>query len=106
MEETIKLKIKDAIFLILLLGAIIGLFSAIITIRQYGVMLSNPLGYSMEKWGYNTCTCYDMEGKVIPIKSIKYNKTADLNPFEVEYGPSVDYSNIKIGDINGTGRYT
>lgn len=97
--------IKDAIFLILLLCAIVGLFSATITIYKYKNLMANPMGSCMATWNFNTCTCYDSYGSVVPIRSINYNASLDLVPFEPEYKPmEFNFSSIKLGDKNGAGR--
>ncbi len=68
--------IKDALFLILLLAAIVGLFAAVISIYDNKEMLSNPLGYNLDKFGLTSCTCYDTNDNIIQLESI--NKTGDV----------------------------
>jgi hypothetical protein len=96
--------IKDAIFLILILAAIVGLFSAILTVKEYGKSMQNPMGSCMAEFDLNRCVCYDMEGRTVPIKSINYNVSADLNPFRPEYSKINDVvANFTIiGDKLGT----
>ena len=67
--------IKDSIFLLLILLSIIGLFSAIITIKQNIVQLNNPMGTCMAKFNLNSCVCYE-KGTNYPvtIRSINYTE--------------------------------
>jgi hypothetical protein len=69
-----KSTVIQIIFLILLLAAISGLFIATITIYKYKDMLSNPLGYNLEKFKIDSCNCWSEDGKAMFITSTKYNK--------------------------------
>lgn len=96
MEQETKLKIRDAIFLVLLLAAIIGLFSAVITIRNYGTILKNPMGTCMAQFNLNTCVCYEKETNYpVTIKSINYTEFVE----EEDIGRDIFY-NLK-GDTSG-----
>ena len=92
--------IKDAVFLLLILAAVVGLFSGIITIRQNVQALNNPMGVCMEQFDLAVCTCYEKETNYpVTIKSINYT----------EYIPSEDeiFRNIlynQKGENNWTRR--
>lgn len=67
--------IKDAIFLILILLAIVGLFDAILTINKNVDALKNPMGTCMAQFDLNECTCYEKETNYpVTIKSINYTE--------------------------------
>lgn len=65
------------IFMLLMLVAIVSLIVCIYTIYHYADLLKNPVGYNMERFGLNYCTCYDLKNKIVPIKSIHYNNVSD-----------------------------
>ena len=62
-------EIIQIIFLILLILAIAALIYSAITILRYNSMLSNPLGYSLNKFGIDSCICMK-DGQQMIIKSI------------------------------------
>jgi hypothetical protein len=73
MDVETYVNIKHWIFLVLLLACIVGLFGAILTIKENIVALKNPMGTCMAKFDLNTCTCYDKTNNYpITIKSINY----------------------------------
>lgn len=77
MSEEVKQRwdrksIIQVIFLILLTAAIASMITAIVTIIKYKEMLSNPLGYNMDKFNLNSCTCRDTSDRSIVINSISY----------------------------------
>ena len=88
--------IKDAVYLILILAAIVALFAAVITVGKYGRAMQNPMGSCMAQFNLNSCVCYDNDGRMIPINSVKYNASANSHPFQPEY------SNLDLGVFNGT----
>lgn len=82
MNEKFK-SIMQIIFLILLMIAIGALINTTITIYRYRDMLQNPVGYNIEKFGLQYCTCYDTENKIVPIQgpNLKENLSEYL-PFQ------------------------
>ena len=70
-------QIIQIVFLILLAIALAAIIGTTITIIRYGKMLQNPVGYNIEKFGINYCTCYDNQSRIIPIKSIHYSNISD-----------------------------
>jgi len=67
--------IKDAIFLILILAAVVGLFGAIKTIKDNVEALKNPMGVCMAQFDLNSCTCYEKETNYpVTIRSINYTE--------------------------------
>jgi hypothetical protein len=72
--ETDKSKnsvMKSILFYTLMLAAIGALVAAIITIRRYGAMLKNPLGYNLAQFKIASCTCLDSLGKTFQVFPIK-----------------------------------
>ena len=69
--------IKDAIFLVLILAAVVGLFSAIITIKQNVEALKNPMGTCMAQFDLNSCVCYgsDYLSRDVPVTILSVNYT-------------------------------
>lgn len=64
------------VFLILMCLAIAALIVAVMTILKYKEMLSNPLGYNLEKFHLQSCSCLDDSGSSIFITPI--NKSMQL----------------------------
>ena len=64
-----KANITQIIFLIILVIAIGSLVYASVTIVKYHEMISNPLGYNLEKFGMDSCTCFKSTGEQVLIKS-------------------------------------
>lgn len=81
-----KANCAQIIFLIILVFAVAGLFSAVIGIYRYHDMLSNPVGYNMEQFGLNYCTCYDSQMRIVPIKGLSYTEAYD------KYVPKPEYT--------------
>jgi hypothetical protein len=73
-----KSTIIQIAFLIILLIAIMALINATITIYKYKDMLSNPIGYNLDKFNLNYCTCYNDEGSEVLIKSLSFNDSSVL----------------------------
>jgi hypothetical protein len=69
--------IKDAIFLTLILLAVVGLFGAIKTIKDNVEALKNPMGTCMAQFDLNSCTCYgkDYLARNVPITILSVNYT-------------------------------
>lgn len=91
-EETDNYKRKNfiiqIIFLILMASAISGLIISIGTIWKYKEMLMNPVGYNIDKFGLQYCTCYDNTMKIVPIKGLKYNNSYEqFLPQQEIYNP-------------------
>ena len=63
------------IFLFLMLAAISGLIIAVGTIYKYRDMLGNPIGYSMDKFGLEYCSCQNTNGEFVNINAIGNNQT-------------------------------
>ena len=89
-KEVPKKKVTiQVIFLILLAIAIASMIGAIITVKNYGEMLKNPVGYNMEKFNLAYCTCYNTQNQIIPIKSKLFNDSFNsyvpnqLNPIKL-----------------------
>jgi hypothetical protein len=57
----------QAIFLILLLAAIVSMIFAVVSVYKYREMLSNPVGYNMQKFDLKFCTCINNYGQTILI---------------------------------------
>lgn len=75
MEEQVKKTVdtKDKIqiaFLGIMLLCAFGLIFVGIKIVKYHDMLSNPLGYNLDKFGINSCTCINNEGQSFKVNSI------------------------------------
>jgi hypothetical protein len=103
MEEVKKERsvIMQALFLILLLLAIVALIYATITVIRYKEMLSNPLGYNLEKFGLDYCVCVDNSGTNMIIPSINSNQTSQniydmYAPKENKYSDKVDLSKLNL----------
>lgn len=74
--------IINAAFLILLFVAILALFFAILTIVKNKEMLNQqPIDYVMEKYDFETCTCFDKTGKVFG---------SGYTPITIDYSTEVD----------------
>ena len=69
-KESSHREVVSIIFLILLLCAIGALISATITVYKYKDMLANPIGYNMDRFGLNQCSCLDSYGKTVLISAI------------------------------------
>ncbi len=67
-----KEKIQIA-FLIIMLGAVFGLIFCGIKIVKYHDMLTNPLGYSLDHFNIESCTCYGENG-AFEVKAISNQK--------------------------------
>lgn len=78
MEQQKKSQIIQVVFLILLLAAVIGLFSAVVTIQKYADMLKNPLEYNIEQLKLKSCTCENLDGKIIFVNNNKLNLNFSL----------------------------
>lgn len=100
MEEEIKKPTPylHIAFLVILLLAVGGLVFASITVIKYGKMLSNPLGYNMEKYGLKYCTCYTGDHKIMPIRGLGYDDSFSI------YIPVPQYvqKNYSIPNLNFT----
>ena len=83
MEQSKRSEYIQIIFLILLLLGIGALVFASIQIIKYREMLSNPLGYNLDKFDLTHCTCYDKDMKSLDIKSNSYNQTFNDSPFQI-----------------------
>lgn len=68
-KEEKKSQTIQIVFLILLLLAIGALIAATVTVYKYKNMLSNPLGYNMDKFGLAYCSCQNNQGQIININS-------------------------------------
>jgi hypothetical protein len=97
-EQEIKIEKRRQViqitFLFLIIIALAVMVGITITIVKYGKMLQNPVGYNLERFGINYCTCYDQENRIIPIKSINYNNISD------SVIPKPEYSNYSVPLLN------
>jgi hypothetical protein len=75
--------VMQTIFLILLMFAVAGLVAALITVHRYADMLTNPVGYNMEKFGLMYCSCYNTNGEIVPITNSLYNDS------KINYGLNI-----------------
>lgn len=73
------------IFLILLCIAVAVLVFAVIEIIKYKNLLQNPLGYNLDKFNLQSCTCVDNSGNINTIYSSSYKPTSSnqLNPLQI-----------------------
>lgn len=93
-----KWPIIQIIFLILMLGCLIGLIVAIVTIYKYKDMIENPVGANLDNFGLKYCTCYDYENRIVPIHAVSYNGSlADLMPQPVYdfTKPQINFSSLE-----------
>ena len=70
------------------------LINTTIVILKYREMLQNPVGYNLDKFGINYCTCYDNSFKIIPIKGLSYNDS-----FE-NFIPKQEYTTQKLLNLS------
>lgn len=87
------------IFLILLTAAIAALIASIITIYDYRDMLQNPIGYSMQKFGLEYCSCQNTEGSFVSINAPGNNKT-EINISDYVHCGQVSFNYTKYENIN------
>ena|SRR3989304_5745172 len=96
-EEKRKITRQEVIhiiFIILMIIAIGVLINTTIVILKYREMLQNPVGYNLDKFGINYCTCYDNSFKIIPIKGLSYNDS-----FE-NFIPKQEYTTQKLLNLS------
>ena len=74
MEEVKKEKgqVVQLIFLMVIIIALGVMLYSTITILRYKDMLSNPVGYNLDKFGINSCECVRYSGEKVNIPSINY----------------------------------
>jgi hypothetical protein len=89
MEQSKRSEYIQIVFLILLLLGIGALVFASIQIIKYRDMLSNPLGYNLERFSLAYCTCYDKDMKLVPIKGISYNESFDIFLPKIEWKENI-----------------
>ena len=68
-----KREIIQIVFLIIMFISSLIILAAIITIHRYADLLNNPLGYNLEQFKLQACSCVDNFGNIINIEAI--NKT-------------------------------
>lgn len=78
-----KRQVIQIVFLIILIIAIAALVNATVTIYRYRTMLSNPIGYSLEKFHIPYCEYIDSTGKIIIIPSLNKSEAPKENKLEV-----------------------
>ena len=92
------------IFLILLLFAIGSLVSATITIYKYKEMLQNPMGYNMNRFGLEYCSCQNTNKEYVQINAVGNNRNEPINISDYIHCGSVldnfnDFNNLNLTPI-------
>lgn len=109
-KEKIEIEVRtkkqewiQILFLIILFFAIIALLSSTFSIYRYKSMLSNPLGYNLEKYNLAGCSCINENGAIVEITSSNPEgiNSSDFfmanRPICQQAGVQLNFSNIKLG---------
>ena len=92
--------VTQIVFLVLLLIAIGALIFACVYMVKYKDMLSNPIGYNMDRFNLKYCTCYDANYRIVPIKGLSYDDSYAKYIPKVEYAPVQYDAHIKLWELN------